>query len=79
MEIPFDKTDLNVIVTDDMTMYRTRKVRILNGAHTSMIPYALLSGIETVGDCMNDEKMSSFVKRCVYDEIIPTLCRKRSF
>ncbi len=73
MEIPFDKTDLNVIVTDDMTMYRTRKVRILNGAHTSMIPYALLSGIETVGDCMNDEKMSSFVKRCVYDEIIPTL------
>lgn len=72
-EIPFDKTDLNVIVTDDMTMYRTRKVRILNGAHTSMIPYALLSGIETVGDCMKDETMSSFVKKCVYDEIIPTL------
>ena len=38
-----------------------------------MIPYALLSGIETVGDCMKDEKMSAFVKKCVYDEIIPTL------
>lgn len=72
-EFPFDKTDLNIIVTDNLERYRTRKVRILNGAHTSMIPYALLSGIETVGDCMNDEKMSAFVKACVYNEIIPTL------
>lgn len=72
-EFPFDKTDLNIIVTDNLERYRTRKVRILNGAHTSMIPYALLEGIETVGDCMKDEKMSSFVKKCVYDEIIPTL------
>lgn len=72
-EFPFDKTGLNIIVTDNLDRYRTRKVRILNGAHTSMIPYALLSGVETVGDCMDDEKMSSFVKKCVYDEIIPTL------
>ncbi len=73
LEIPFDKTGLNVIVTDDMTMYRTRKVRILNGAHTAMIPYALLRGVETVGECMEDETMSTFVKACVYEEIIPTL------
>jgi len=72
-EFPFDKTNLNVIVTDKLERYRTRKVRILNGAHTSMIPYAMLEGIETVGECMKDEKMSSFVKKCVYDEIIPTL------
>ena len=72
-EFPFDKTDLNIIVTDNLQRYRTRKVRILNGAHTSMIPYALLEGVETVGDCMKDEKMSTFVKKCVYDEIIPTL------
>ena len=51
-------------------MYRTRKVRILNGAHTSMIPYAMLEGIETVKDCMENEKMSEFVKKCVFDEII---------
>ena len=72
-KFPFDKANLNIIVTDNLERYRTRKVRILNGAHTSMIPYALLSGIETVGDCMKDEKMSAFVKKCVYDEIIPTL------
>ncbi len=72
-EFPFEKTGLNIILTDNLERYRTRKVRILNGAHTSMIPYALLEGVETVGDCMNDEKMLSFVKACVYDEIIPTL------
>ncbi len=72
-EFPFDKANLNIIVTDNLERYRTRKVRILNGAHTSMIPYAMLEGIETVGDCMKDENMSSFVKKCVYDEIIPTL------
>jgi len=72
-ELPLDKTGLNIIVTDDLTPYRTRKVRILNGAHTSMIPYAMLRGVETVGDCMEDPEMSSFVKRCVYEEIIPTM------
>ncbi len=72
-EFPFDKAGLNIIVTEELEKYRTRKVRILNGAHTSMIPYALLEGIETVGDCMKDEKMSAFVKKCVYEEIIPTL------
>lgn len=72
-EIPFDKTGLNIIFTDNLERYRTRKVRILNGAHTSMIPYAMLENIETVGDCMDDANMCDFVKHCVYDEIIPTL------
>lgn len=72
-ELPLDKTGLNIIFTDNLERYRTRKVRILNGAHTSMIPYAMLEGIETVGDCMDNANMSEFVKHCVYDEIIPTL------
>ena len=72
-EIPFDKAGLNVIVTNELEKYRTRKVRILNGAHTSMIPYALLSGLETVKDCLEDEKMSAYLRRCVFDEIMPTL------
>ena len=71
-EFPISKTGLNIILTDDMTPYRTRKVRILNGSHTSMIPYAMLEGIETVGDCMANENMYSFLSGCL-DEIIPTL------
>ncbi len=73
-EIPFSKTDLNVIITPDkLEMYRTRKVRILNGAHTSLVPYALLSGLDTVKSCLDDPTMSEHLKRCVFDEIIPTL------
>ena len=72
-ELPFDKCGLNVILTDNLEMYRTRKVRILNGAHTSFVPYALLSGFDTVKSCIDDEKMLTYIKKCVYDEIIPTL------
>ena len=72
-EIPFDKCGLNVIITDNLEMYRTRKVRILNGAHTSLVPYALLSGFDTVKSCIDDEKMLGHIKACVYGEIIPTL------
>ena len=73
-ELPLSKAGLNVIVTKDaLERYRTRKVRILNGAHTSMVCYALLSGLETVKDCMDDETMHSFLKACLFDEIIPTL------
>lgn len=72
-EVPFDKCGLNVILTDNLEMYRTRKVRILNGAHTSLVPYALLSGFDTVKSCIDDEKMNAHIRKCVYDEIIPTL------
>ena len=72
-EIPFDKCNLNVIVTDNLEMYRTRKVRILNGAHTSLVPYALLSGFDTVKSCIDDPEMKAYLEKCVFEEIIPTL------
>ena len=73
-ELPFASAGLNVIVTKDkLEMYRTRKVRILNGAHTSLTPYALLSGLDTVKSCVDNEVMREHIRRCVFDEIIPTL------
>ncbi len=73
-ELPFSKADLNVIITKDaLERYRTRKVRILNGAHTSMVPFALLSGFDTVKSCMDDDDMRGFVRTCLFEEIIPTL------
>ncbi len=72
-ELPLDQCGLNVVLTSNIDMYHTRKVRILNGAHTSLVPYALLSGFDTVKSCMDDEKMLAHVKRCVFDEIVPTL------
>ncbi len=72
-EMPLHKADLNVILTENLEPYRTRKVRILNGAHTSFVPYALMKGFDTVKSCIDDKVMLTFIKSCVYDEIIPTL------
>lgn len=71
--LPFTKAGLNVVVTNDMTPYREQKVHILNGPHTAMVPLALLAGLETVEDVMNDDCFSSFVKQLMEDELIPML------
>ncbi len=71
--LPFDELGLNIIWTDELERYRTRKVRILNGAHTSMVPYAMLKGFKTVGECMANQDMLAYVKKCIFEEIIPTL------
>lgn len=72
-EIPFHKAGLNVIWTPDMTPYRTRKVRVLNGAHTSSVLGAYLAGLDTVGDMMQDPVFGKFVHRAVFEEIVPQL------
>ena len=72
-ELPLKKAGYNVIWTNDVTPYKKRKVRILNGAHTSLIPYAMLKGFTSVRECMENEELLSFLKKCIYDEIIPTL------
>ena len=72
-ELPLDKCGLNVILTNELELYRTRKVRILNGAHTSLVPFALLLGFDTVKSCMDSEKMQTHVRRCIFNEIIPTI------
>ncbi|MCX7708446.1 MAG: tagaturonate reductase [Clostridia bacterium] len=72
-ELPFTKSGLNVIWTDDMTPYRTRKVRILNGAHTMTVLAAYLYGLDTVKECMDDKLISTFMRKGIFDEIIPTL------
>jgi tagaturonate reductase len=71
--LPLNKAGLNVIYTDDLTPYRTRKVRILNGAHTSMVPVGYLYGIETVREAVEHEVMGQFVHKALFEEIIPTL------
>ncbi len=72
-ELPIEKAGLNVKVVDDMTPYRTRKVRILNGPHTAMVPVAYLYGLETVGESVDHEVIGKFVHDVIYDEIIETL------
>ena len=73
-ELPFDQIGLDVIWTEDqLYKYKTRKVRILNGAHTSLVPYAMLRGFDTVKSCMEDKEMMEYLRTCIFEEIIPTL------
>jgi tagaturonate reductase len=72
-ELPFDKAGLNVIWTADATPYKQRKVRILNGAHTMSVLAAYLAGKETVGEMMQDDVFVQYLRRGIFDEIIPTL------
>jgi tagaturonate reductase len=72
-EFPAEKVGLNVLFVEDMTPYRTRKVRILNGAHTSMVPVSYLYGIDTVKETVEHEVLGRFVNETIFHEIIPTL------
>lgn len=72
-ELPFEKAGLPVIFTDNHKPYKQRKVRILNGAHTSFVLASYLAGNDYVGESMNDETVFRFMRSTIFDEVIPTL------
>lgn len=72
-EFPADKAGLNVLFVDDLTPYRTQKVRVLNGAHTTMVPVSYLYGIDTVRESMEHPVIGRFIKEAMYDEIASVL------
>lgn len=77
-KLPFDRTDLDVKIVSDMQPYRTRKVRILNGAHTAMVPFSILYGNETVKETVDNAFTGDFVNKAVFDEINETLNMDRA-
>lgn len=72
-KLPFKKAGVNCSVVPDVTPYKKRKVRILNGAHTGFVLGAYLAGFDIVRDCMMDDTVRGFMNKMLYDEIIPTL------
>jgi tagaturonate reductase len=72
-ELPLVKAGLNVVWTKDMSFYRTRKVRILNGAHTASVLAAYLYGLDTVEQCVKDPLINKMMRRAVFGEIIPSM------
>ena len=72
-ELPLPECGQPVLFTDDQKPYKQRKVRILNGAHTSFVPAAFLCGHDIVLEAMNDPQIKAFMQRTLYDEVIPTL------
>lgn len=72
-ELPLERADLQVKFVQDLAPYRTRKVRILNGAHTAMVPVAYLRGLRTVREAVEDSYTGEFIRKAIEEEIIPTL------
>ena len=72
-EFPLPKAGLPVIFTDNQKPYKQRKVRILNGAHTSFVLASYLAGNDIVLESMQDELVFKFMKETIFDEVIPTL------
>ena len=72
-KLPFKAAGLNCPVVPDVTPYKKRKVRILNGAHTGFVLGAYLAGFDIVRDCMQDETVNNFMNKMLNEEVIPTL------
>ncbi len=72
-EFPINQANLNVLFVEDITPYKERKVRILNGAHTALVPVAYLYGIDTVKEAVEDPVVGDFLLNVIFCEIVPTL------
>ena len=72
-ELHLDHLAPNIRIVDDIAPFKARKVAILNGAHTAMVPVAFLAGLDTVGEAMDDPAVNDFINGILRQEIIPVL------
>lgn len=72
-ELPLDKAGLNVLFMPSVKAFRDKKVRILNGSHTGMVPVALQLGCATVLEAFGNEKVNAFISAMVEREVLPVI------
>lgn len=72
-ELKLEGLNLNILIVDDLKPYKMRKVGILNGAHTAMVPVSYLYGIDTVREAMENDDIRNFIELAINEEIIPAL------
>lgn len=72
-ELPLPDAGLPVIYTGNQKPYKQRKVRILNGAHTSFVLASYLAGNDIVKQSMDDDDIRNFMMKTLHEEVIPTL------
>ena len=71
--LAFVDADPGIVIAEDITPYRERKVRLLNGTHTITVPAALLCGCETVVEAVGHPLVGRFVRRVLFEELVPSL------
>jgi tagaturonate reductase len=71
--LPFQDSGLEVFYVDSIKPYKQRKVKILNGTHTAMVPLSYLSGKRAVKESIEDEAIRAFVERFLFQDVVPTI------
>ena len=72
-KLPTKQADLNVLFVESIKPYKERKVKILNGSHTCLVPVSYLSGIDTVRETIEDKQLNKFVLDFIFNEVVPTI------
>ncbi len=68
-----DWESVGVTVSRDVTAYERAKLRLLNGAHSTLAYVGLLAGLQTVAEAMAQPTLRTFVERMMVEDIEPTL------
>jgi tagaturonate reductase len=71
--LSFAKADTGVVITEDITLFKELKLRLLNATHTLSCGVAYLSGIGTVREAMEDKVMERFISELMMQEIAPAI------
>lgn len=72
-----DWQSIGVTITDDVRGFERAKLRLLNGAHSTLAYLGSLAGYETVAQAMSDPTLASFVTRMMQDDIASTIAPPR--
>ena len=73
-----DWDSVGVTLSRDVSAYERAKLRLLNGAHSSLAYLGLLAGLETVAQAMTEPALRAFIERLMLEDIQPTLNIPRS-
>ena len=72
-KFPCHKANLHAIYAESIKPYKERKVKILNGTHTAIVPVAYLAGFDTVRETIEDKYLGTFARNFIFNEVIPTI------
>ncbi len=75
-KFPVHQVGLHAIYVPDVHPYKQRKVRILNGTHTTLVPVAYLAGFNEVRESLLDPTINKFILGEQKEEIVPTVTTK---
>ena len=67
--LSFAQVDKGVVISEDINLFRELKLRLLNGTHILSCGVAFLSGITTVAEAMEDDRMQQYISSLMQNEI----------